>query len=168
MGAAGSGAEWSRTFQVDVPFSKNKYAQVVVRYWAWAVEGLAGSLGALYQNALSLCVYITHHRLVTGRLPLLRCHAGPPWSSVGRPAGVKKGLVLENNHIWSVTIKLLTRSIWAPARQRYLVGLASLTTHQPGHIIKLGWPRAKLSARFSASVRRAIRSSISGRLHRAN
>jgi len=31
-----------------------------------------------------------------------------------------------------------------------------------------GWPRAKLSARFSASVRRAIRSSIWGRLHRAN
>jgi len=35
-------------------------------------------------------------------------------------------------------IKLLTRPIWAPACQGYLVGLASLTTHMPGHIIKAG------------------------------
>ena len=34
--------------------------------------------------------------------------------------------------------KLLTSPIWAPACQGYLVGLASLTTHMPGHIIKAG------------------------------
>ena len=34
-------------------------------------------------------------------------------------------------------IKLQTRSIWAGARQRYLVGPASLTTHKPGHMVKV-------------------------------
>ena len=34
-------------------------------------------------------------------------------------------------------IKLQTRPIWAGARQGYLVGPASLTTHKPGHMVKV-------------------------------
>ena len=52
---------------------------------------------------------------------------------------MKKSLVLEKTpYLVGKTIKLLTRPIWAPVRQGYLVGLASLTTHMPGHIIKAG------------------------------
>ena len=47
----------------------------------------------------------------------------------------------EKLHLVGNAIKLLTRPIWTPACQKYLVGLALLTTHRPGHIVKAGlWP----------------------------
>ena len=86
---------------------------------------------------------------------------------VGRPAGVKRGLVLEKTHIWSVTQSNSWHARFGlrPVRDRE-VGPALLTTPQ-ARTHHQGWPVAKLSARNSASVRCAIRSSIWGRLHRA-
>ena len=61
-------------------------------------------------------------------------------------------------HLVGNTVKLLTHQIWAPARQRYLVRPASLTTRRPEHITTTGpWPSwqatsaGKLSAINSAS-----------------
>ena len=64
---------------------------------------------------------------------------------VGRPAGVKKRPCPgKSPHLVGNAIKLLTRPIWAPARQRYLVGPDLLTTHRPGHTIKAGrWPSSQ-------------------------
>ena len=65
---------------------------------------------------------------------------------IGRPAGQKKGACRgENPHLAGSTIKFLTHQIGAPAQQRYLVGLALLMTHGPGHIITHAMMAKKLS-----------------------
>ena len=68
------------------------------------------------------------------------------WRSVGREASQRKRRSCpgEKPHLVGNAIKLLMRPIWAPACQRYLMGLALLMTHRPGHIIKAGpWPSSQ-------------------------
>ena len=90
------------------------------------------------------CVCSYNSRSCLSGRPLPLRDLSRTYTVAGRPASVKRSCPGEKPHLVGNTIKLLTYPIWAPARQRYLVSLASLTTRRPGHIIKAGpWPSSQ-------------------------